>query len=107
MQLQLAEVPSKIMELGVALGVENINRLPGAWIHQVDNRWCVAANGHDHDVEISGNGEFMGATIPPYHFAIWRNGWLAGLMDAFDGFLFVMCEDELIAALDGAIADAS
>lgn len=102
----LALVPSKIFELCNALGVRDINQLPGAWTYQVDSQWRVAVNGQDHDVEIASNDDFMGATLPPYHIAVWLNGWLAGLMSPFDGIIAADKEDEFIAVLEKAIANA-
>jgi hypothetical protein len=102
----ITTVAAKIFELAQVLNVTNINRLPGAWIYDVGKAWKIAVNGRQQDVDIPNDGVCMGATIPPYHLAIWYNGWLAGLMSPFDGILAAGSganEETLIAALEAEI----
>jgi hypothetical protein len=102
-------VMGKIAELATALGVQDIKALPGAWEHKLDERWEFAVNGHDHPVTIPDDGERMGVTIEPYNTVVWRYGWAVGFLSPFEGFMLGVGksdEDELLAALDTAIAKA-
>lgn len=89
--IELAELHATaldaIVNLTVALEVKDINQLPGAWEQRIDDSWYIAINGHDDDFDVRPK-DSMKATIPPYHFAVWFNGWLAGLLHPFDGGVF-------------------
>ena len=73
-----------LLELTQAHGATNIRELPGAWECRVDERWYVACNGHDERVTVEPPSA-MSIEIPPYHFAVWYNGWLAGLFRPYGG----------------------
>lgn len=107
MDQEITVVAEKVFELAHVLGVANINKLPGAWVHDVDERWRIAVNGHNEPLTVEATKTHMEATIDPYCFAVWCNGWLAGLMSPFDGILAAgeaANEDALIAALDECIS---
>lgn len=102
-QEDLKVIPVKIAELSRALGMETISNLTTAWEHQVDEKWKVAVNGQKETVTVDK------LKIPPFHFAVWYNGWPAGLMSPFDGTFAAGSEaneDTFIAALDAAIERA-
>ena len=96
----------RALELGSALGVEAINKLPGAWVCVVDERWTIAINGHREEVECKPEGT-MGAPVPGFGMAVWWHGWLAGLIGPGGGGLAAhpegASEDRLIAALEARI----
>jgi len=74
-----------VIELITAHNVHNIKDLPGAWECKIDARWYLACNGHNEELSVNPDGT-MGADIPPYHFAVWYNGWLAGLFNSYGGW---------------------
>lgn len=78
-------VLESILKLTEHLSVENISARPDAWQQRIDDRWYVAINGTGSDAEVTPDGGGMASTIPPYHFAVWYNGWLAGLFSANGG----------------------
>lgn len=99
---------AKIAELAAALQVTEINKLPGAWIVELNPRWTIAVNGHNQDAQVKPD-QHAEQTIPPFHAAIWYNGWPAGLLHPFDGVIAAgeaANEDALLAALDQAIDQA-
>lgn len=81
---QLCTIMEPLLELVQAHEVTNIKDLPGAWECKVDDTWYVACNGHDELLSVEPPGT-MGADIPPYYFAIWYNGWLAGVFHPYGG----------------------
>lgn len=81
---QLCAIIVPLLELTQAHNVTNIKDLPGAWEIAVDEKWYVACNGQDEQISVEPAGT-MGAKIPPYHFAVWYNGWLAGLFHPYGG----------------------
>lgn len=99
---------AKIAELADALHVTGINKLPGAWIVELDPRWTIAVNGHDEDVQAKPH-QHAEQTIPPFHAGVWYNGWPAGLLNPFDGLVAAGSaanEEALLAVLDQAIDQA-
>lgn len=97
----------KIGELSYKLGVRDLYKLPGAWIHKLDENWILAVNGKDRKVIAKPEGCMM-CDIPPYHVAVWWNGWIAGIFNAYQGQIAAGTEaneDALIAALDKAIEE--
>ena len=80
-----AALPGKIAELCAALGEAPVVQYGGAWIHQVDDAWRVAVNGHRHPVEIPADERNMAVTLGAFEFAVWYHGWIAGLFSAFEG----------------------
>lgn len=104
----LSVAAGKIAELAVLLDAAPMLKHSGAWIHQVDEHWKVAVNGHRHVVAVPATADCMGVgELKPFEFAIFFNGWLAGIFDSFGG-IFVFGgeanEDSFIAAMDAAIA---
>ncbi len=107
----LAEVACLIAELAEKLNVKNINTLPGAWVYDWKmpdgTRWRIASNGHRTPVSVEVAGEMGIESLPPFHHAVWRNGWLFGLFDAFNGTFMGedgKGEDEFVAAITQHIA---
>lgn len=88
---QVTEAFAEIAALAVRLGVIEINKLPGCWEHQVDERWWIAVNGHNEPVECS-----RGLKIDPFDCYIEFNGWPAGSLNPAGG---------IIAAGEGANED--
>jgi hypothetical protein len=80
-----------MLELFEVMGHAPLNRYSGAIGIQVDENWHVAANGHALSKEYQ-PPKGMKARILPFHFAVWWEGWLAGMLFT-DG-----------TALDGNIA---
>lgn len=73
-----------IMNLAKALDVTGISALPGAWEQKIDDTWYLAINGKDHEVAVEPENA-MKAEIPPYHFCVWYNGWVAALFHPYGG----------------------
>jgi hypothetical protein len=109
----ICELASKIADLVIALGEEPLNKYEGAWTHQVDDRWFIAANGHRKAVRVPDTSDRMGIDLRPFDFAIWYNGWLAGTFNAYGEGVIVdvlvkgKTEDELIKVLVAAIERTS
>ena len=94
---KLSEAFVRVAELARALGVRDINQLPGCWEVQVDGRWWLAMNGHGHMVKASDDAE-----VPPYSAWIKFNGWPAGVISPTGGVIAagrLANEDIFIAAL--------
>ena len=72
----------KILELTEALNVQNIQGT--VWTYQIDDQWFIAVNGQETDAEVK-PCESMTATLRPYHFGVWYNGWLAGVLNPMGG----------------------
>ena len=68
-----------ILILADALAVRDIAEMPGAWIYKVDDAWTVAVNGQTDVVTVEPNG-CMSLDLAPFDFAVFFNGWLAGIM---------------------------
>lgn len=101
---QYSEVFMKIGELGFALGMRNINQLPGCWEHQVDEQWFIALNAHAEPTKCS-----KGTTVPAFTAYIEFNGWPAGIVNAHGGTIAAgeaANETTLIAAINLAIREA-
>lgn len=84
MNEQLCPIIDPLMELTQAHKAVNIQDLPGAWECKIDDAWYVACNGHDEAISVS-PPDAMAIDVPPYHFAVWYNGWLAGLFHPYGG----------------------
>lgn len=80
----LTEASCVIVEYAEKHGVKSIKDLPGPWFVQLDEKWAFAVNGHRETAHVGPEGG-MDIDIPPYHFAVWRNGWLFGLFTPFAG----------------------
>jgi hypothetical protein len=98
---------SLIADLALAHGALGINKLPGCWVHKVDEHWTLAVNAHPAPVDVTPDGT-MGAEVPPFTAAVWWHGWLAGLIGPGGGSIAAhpegANEDRLIADLQAAIA---
>lgn len=106
---QLIALMGPVLRLVQAHGFTAIDRLPGAAEIEIDAQWYLAVNGHDSEIEVSAPGR-MPATIPPYNFAVWYNGWLAGLFHPFDGSFAAGSaanEKEFCAAIETYLKDRS
>ncbi len=71
------------------------------WERRIDESWEVAVNGTFDDVEFKSE-DGMKVNCPPFHAAIFFNGFLAGLLNPFEGTIVVgeaANEDTLIEAL--------
>jgi hypothetical protein len=102
---QIAEAFAMIAELGSALGVRDVNKLPGCWEHQVDEQWWIALNGHRETIKDS-----HGSDVMPFHAVIEFNGWPAGIISPAGGIIAAgSCANEstFIGALREAAAKAS
>ena len=100
----VSEVFSLVCELGIALGVRNINTLVGCWEHQVDEHWAIALNAHDHEVECS-----HGTKVPGFCCYLQFNGWPAGFVGPQGGTMAagsIANENLLCDALRNAIEKA-
>lgn len=73
-----------IVLLAEQLGATSIKDLPGAWFHQIDDKWAVAANGKKETQHCGPQGG-MDIDLPFGHFAVWRNGWLFAMLTPFGG----------------------
>lgn len=95
----------KLADLALAHGVKGIKHLPACWEVQIDERWWVAVNGHEVPVECSRAGQ----PVPAFSAYVEFNGWPAGVLDPFGGFLaagHLANEANLTAAIDAAIHGA-
>lgn len=102
--MPLIEAFARIAELGGALGVRDVNKLPGCWEHQVDELWHISLNGHRKTIKDS-----KGFEVPSFHAAIEYNGWPAGLIGPGGGIIAAgECanEDTFIEALKAATLKA-
>lgn len=96
----------KISELAQKLGVQNINKLPACWEHDLPNGWRFHVNGHNDPIEDSRT-----VTVPPFHASIWKNDDFAGFISPSGGTLIGIemspreIEDAFIDALDEAISE--
>lgn len=94
----------KIAELHEAMALPALNEL-GVWHYVIDDAWQFAINGTDEEQDVTPD-EAMKATIPPYHAAVWYNGWVAGLMHPMGGTMMAGAganEDAFIAVMDRTI----
>jgi len=96
-----------ILVLADALGVKDIGAMTEAWVHKVDSAWTVAVNGHTAPVSVEPDG-CMVLNLAPFEFAVWFNGWLAGILTASgDGtFASGACanQQEFAEAIDRIVA---
>lgn len=97
--MQIAECFSKVADLAGVLGVTKINRLPGLWVHKVDDEWQVSANGHGETID----------QVPPYSIRIENLKYLSiGIVNPSGGMIVggQEAEDAFIEAVDRAIERA-
>lgn len=77
------------------------------WTHRLDKNWTIAANGKDHEVEVEPE-KCMKAKLQPIDFAVWWNGWLAGLFNPYGGTFAAGSganEDAFIKAVEKAVQE--
>jgi len=95
----ISEVYTYIALLAHSRGARNIKDSPGLYEIKIDEHWVAQMNPHEETTD----------NVPPYHMAIFYNGWPAGLIHGVSGG--VICageaanEDTLLAAVR-ATADA-
>lgn len=96
-----------ILELTQAHGVKGISSLPDAFELEIDETWYLAINGHDEPVDVD-PPEGMEVEVPAFHFAVWYNGWPAGILHAFRGGEFAAGAganpETFVAAVEAHIA---
>lgn len=96
----IAEAYSKVAELAHALGVQNLSKLPGCWVHQVNALWTIKVNPHGETVD----------GIRPFEMYIEFTGWPAGIIHPTNGGVIAAGvkanEATFIAAVDAAIVRA-
>src|SRR5262245_31738092 len=93
-----------VADLAAALGVSNINRLPGCWEYDVDEQWRIALNGHEQPTKCE-----RGMAVAPFHCYVEFNGWPAGELSPYGGYFAVgdaANEDAFIEALKAATEKA-
>lgn len=94
----------RVVQLADALRVCRIDKRPGCWEQQVDERWWVAVNGHPHEIKCS-----HGAAVPPLSVYVEFNGWPAGYFGPGGGVIAAgdaANESNFIEALEDARARA-
>lgn len=98
----LSEAMLAIADLMIAVGKAPVNQKPGPVVHDVDARWKVVLNGHREPVKY---GEKNEIEVPPFHCYVEFNGWPAGLLDPFGGWLVagtLANEETFVAAVKHA-----
>jgi hypothetical protein len=93
-----------LSRLAAQAGVTAIDKLPGCWEIQIDEQWFVAVNGHETELRDS-----KGHRVPPYHAFLEYNGWPAGVINPFAGFIAAgesANEETLIAAIEARLGHA-
>jgi len=93
-----------IAKLCEALGVSHINKLDGCWEYKLDDNWFIAVNGHRKAMKANG------VTVQPFHCYVEFNGWPAGDLSPFGGWIAADAEaneDAFIQALKAATDKAA
>ena len=96
-QGEISQAFAIVTDLAKALGVAEINKIPGCWEHQIDDLWHITINGHREPYD----------GLPPYHMAVRFNGWPAGVLNPFYGVIAsgeAANEDDFISAVKAAIS---
>jgi len=104
----VSELFSRACALAIALGMKELNKLPGCWEHQIDERWWMALNAHSERIHCSQDSH-SSEGVPPFTIYFMFNGWPAGLVNANGGSLAAGAlanEDALIDAINAAIETA-
>jgi hypothetical protein len=91
-----------VSELAGKMGVKSIKDLGKPWEYRIDDKWEIAVNGMNTVQEVK-SPKNMGATLQPYHMAVFHNGWLAALLTPFGGTFLNDSEDEFISAVEAKI----
>ncbi len=106
-KIEVGEAFHLIVQLYDATDGSPLNEYDGAWVYRIDGSWTVAINGHDSAVHV-GPDKSMDFDLPPYHMAVWYNGWIAGLVTPDGGSMAAgegANEDTLIEALKAKLAE--
>ena len=74
-----------IMSLAEVEHAAPLNQYAGAWQTRVDEQWTIAVNAHTAAVFSAFGPGAIAIELPPFHAAIWFNGWAAGLFDVAGG----------------------
>ena len=77
------EIFPAICELHLAERLPPITFM-GVWQRSLPAGWYMAVNGSKAAVKVTPPGGVKVA-VPPYHAALWFNGWLAGLVHPLGG----------------------
>lgn len=101
MNRPLSEAFCEVAALAERLGIKNIASHGRPWVHKIDDSWVLAINGTKEPQECRPEGT-MGADIQPFHMAVWYNGWLAALLNPYEGVFLNGSENDFIAAVKGA-----
>ena len=99
--MEIATTFAKIVELTEHLGIRALNKLPGCWVHKIDDQWKIALNGHSEDTRHDGHN------VPAYTAYVEYNGWPAGFVAPNGGILAAgdaANEATFIAAIDRVLA---
>lgn len=96
-------VLERLAELAMIVGVAPLNKLPGCWEYEVDERWAFAFNGHPEPKA----SKYCPAPVLPFSVYVQFNGWPAGVIDPTGGVFAAgdaANEDAFIDAIEEAIA---
>lgn len=94
-----------IADLANAMGVSPINKLPGLWEVELDERWRIWVNAKTEKLKTA-----RGVEVMPFHCYVEFNGWPAGTFSPYGGVIAagsVANEEALLVALRAKIASAS
>ena len=81
-----------IVEYVLSHGATRLDKVPGCFERDVDERWHIALNAHNEPTKDS-----SGCPVPAFECAITYNGWPAGIVGPYGG---------VMAAGSGANEDA-
>jgi len=101
----------RIMDAMESAGIREIQKLPGAAVLEVDKNWTVAGHCKEKSIEVDPGRGGMKMTLDPFDFAVWWNGWVAGVVGPIGGIVVGhpssegANEDTLIAALEKFVTD--
>ena len=77
-------IPIALLDLTAAYHVNDRTSTTSIWKCAVDDHWYVVANAQLDPIHVAPKGGAEVA-VPPWHFAIWFNGFPAGLLSANGG----------------------
>lgn len=95
-----------LAQLAIALNQHPMNKHACCWVHQVDEHWTIAINGHKVPKEAMLPGGGGAITVEPYHCYVEFNGFPAGSFNPFGGVIAAgECANEgtFIKAIQAAI----
>jgi hypothetical protein len=79
-----------IAQLCIALNEHPLTKHAGCWVHQIDDHWAIAINGHEVPKEATlpgGATDSVPINVEPYHCYVEYNGWPAGIFNPFGGVI--------------------